>query len=86
MTIDAYENIIVKQLRLAKTKGWDTIMDYMEDYLDWENDITDTVMRQEDNGKSWYVRVEDVTTNRIDVPKINSNEWYEPETTEINLT
>ena len=60
-------------------------MKHMEEYLDWEDDVVDSVMRQEDNGKSWYARVEDVFSNEIDIPKISSSGWYEPETTKINL-
>lgn len=54
------------------------------DYLADGSDNEVSVMRQDDNGKSWYVRVEDVVSNRIEVPPLEGEEWYEPDSTVVD--
>ncbi len=51
-----------------------------------KNDFNDSVICQEDAGKSWYVRVEDVVSNRIEMPSVDfGDEWYKADTTDTDM-
>lgn len=51
------------------------------------NGTANSVIRQDDNGKSWYVRVGDVVSNKIEVPLYDvGDKLYEPKTTVVDLT